>query len=424
MIALRFHDTTLRKGDESPGGAISSDDRLRIARALSDAGVDVVEAGFPAASPAVAAAVARVAAEVADASIAAFARLDPRDVDIAWAAIKNARQPRLVTAIALSDDHLALRLSRTRSSVLDAIDCVVRRCATYTAQVTFIAVDAGRCDREFLVRALERASNAGADTVVVADSVGYCQPAEFADLVEFVRQRLPSRTTVAAQCSNDLGLAVANTLAAVRAGAGEIHVTVNGIGPRAGIAALEEVSAALLVRDAYYRIALNVQAEKLPEISAMVAAATAMPVAPNKAVVGRNAFLHESGVDQAGVIQRSSLYEIIPARSVGRMSAELHLGRQSGRSALAVRSAALGVRLTRVQLDMAYRIFMSIAEQSREVSDTQLAQIAILVSEAILPDERPAGLGNRLPAAQTVQDEFETATIVEPTAPNSRMVTG
>jgi 2-isopropylmalate synthase len=375
-MKLRILDTTLRKGEESAGAAMSASARLGIAKALEAAGIDVIEAGFPAASPRVAASVAQIAEHVTGSAVAAFCRLVPKDVEIAWAAIKHAREPRFITSLATSDDHLNVKLRMTRAAALERIDHIVRMCAAFGAHVSFSAEDATRTDRDFLMNALSTAVSAGARTVVIPDTVGYMHPDEYGALTRFVRERLPDDVALAAHCANDQGLALANSLAAIAAGAGDVHVTVNGIGPRAGICALEELSVALRVRSDYYGVSTRFATERIAEISDMVAIATDLPPAKNKAVVGRNAFAHECGVHQDGVLRQRSLYEIVPAEFVGRASGELRFGRNSGRHGLAARFKTLGFTLAQRQLEMAYLLFLSIANETLSVADGQLLQIA------------------------------------------------
>ena len=353
-------------------------DRLRVAKALESARVDVIEAGFPAASPGVAASVAEIALQVNDSVVCAFARIHPADIDAAWTAVRSAKQPRIHTCIATSDEHIRVKLRSTRDDVLESIDRNVRRAASYTT-TQFAAEDATRSDREFLIRAFETAARAGATIVTIPDTVGYMQPAEFGDLVQFVKERLPDGVLLSVHCHDDLGLAVANTLEAIRHGADEVQVTVNGIGERAGNCSLEEVAVALRVRADFYGVELRFITERIAELSDLVARATSIPLAKNKAIVGANAFLHESGIHQDGILKQNSLYEVIPAAIVGRTPGNLFFGPNSGRNALRVRCESLGVTMTKEQLDRTYELFLGLANDSSGVGDAQLLQIAMRV---------------------------------------------
>jgi 2-isopropylmalate synthase len=378
---IRIFDTTLRDGEQSPGATMTSAARLQIALALEAAHTDVIEAGFPAASPHIANSVAEISSHVRDSVIAAFSRTTVRDIDISWDSIRKAAQPRLFTCIAPSDDHIRVKLKSTRDDVLRMIESSVRHCVAHTSDVQFAAEDGSRSDRDFLLRAFTVAAAAGARIVTLPDTVGYMQPEEFGDLVRFIKERLPDGVELSVHCHDDLGLAVANTLAAIRNGADEVQVTVNGIGERAGNCSLEEVVVALCVRSDYYGTSTNFVSERIPELSKMVAAATNMPVAKNKAIVGAHAFLHESGIHQDGVLKQRSLYEAIPAELIGRTPGQLHLGRNSGRNGLRARLETLGATLTKEQLDRAYQMFLGIANTSRDIDDAQLLQLIARVSD-------------------------------------------
>jgi 2-isopropylmalate synthase len=381
---ISIFDTTLRDGEQSPGAAMTAPDRLRVALALDAAGVDVIEAGFPASSPAVLASVREISAHVQNAEVASFCRLIHSDIDAAWSAVKGARRPRLFSFIPTSDEHIAVKLRSHRYDVLRAVDAQVRYMASLTKNVAFGAEDATRSDPDFLVTVFNTAARAGATVVVLPDTVGCLFPAEYGALVRYVRDRLPDGVALSAHCHDDLGLAVANTLEAVRNGASEIQVTINGIGERAGNCSLEEAVVALRLRTDYFGKTVAFDTRKLAALSALVAEAADMPVAKNKAIVGKHAFSHESGIHQDGVLKKRSLYEFVPAEMVGRSPAELSFGRNSGRNGLRSRFDSLGVRLSGGELNRAYQLFLNVANASRSVDDAQLLQIARTAAESNL----------------------------------------
>ncbi|HVA37835.1 MAG TPA: 2-isopropylmalate synthase [Candidatus Dormibacteraeota bacterium] len=377
-MEVRIFDTTLRDGEQSPGAAMRADDRLRIATALDRAGVDVIEAGFPAASPTVAASVAEIAAAVRQAGVAALARASRGDIEKAWESIRHGQRPRIHTFIATSPIHMEHKLRMTPRQVLAAVDEAVRLASSLCADVEFSAEDATRSERDFLVEVFQTALDAGATTLNAPDTVGYTQPDEYASLIEDLRGRIrgSERAVFSVHCHDDLGSAVANSLAAVRAGAGQIECTVNGIGERAGNCAMEEVLAALWIRNDIYGADVRFDMQAIPALSRMVARATHMPVQKHKAVVGANAFAHESGIHQDGVLKHRSTYEILPAEMLGRSAARLHLGRQSGRHAIRVRLEQLGYAFDKEELDAFYRAFLDVANAKREVTDADLREIA------------------------------------------------
>ncbi|MDE2571967.1 MAG: 2-isopropylmalate synthase [bacterium] len=377
-MEVRIFDTTLRDGEQSPGAAMRPSDRLRIGRALDRAGVDVIEAGFPAASPAVAASVAEIAAVVKRATVAALARAHDGDIAAAWDAIRRARNPRIHTFIATSPIHMEHKLRMEPRQVLAAVKNAVRGARALCHDVEFSAEDATRSDREFLVEVFQTAVDNGATTLNLPDTVGFTQPDEYRDLIAFLRRRVrgSERAVFSVHCHNDLGSAVANTLAAIRGGAGQVECTINGIGERAGNCALEEVLAALCIRRDIYDVDVRVEMQAIPALSKMVARATGMPLQKNKAVVGANAFAHESGIHQDGVLKHRATYEVVPAELLGRRAANLHLGRQSGRHAIRVRLERLGYSFEKPELDAFYRSFLEMANTKREITDADLRTIA------------------------------------------------
>jgi 2-isopropylmalate synthase len=378
-------DTTLRDGEQSPGASLTSDEKLEIARQLVWLGVDIIEAGFPIASPDDFEAVRRIARDLKGVVVCGLARAVPEDVDRAWEAIREAETPRIHTFMSTSDIHLVHQFRKSREEALETIDAMVRRAKGYCMDVEFSPMDASRTDPDFVYKALEVAIAAGATTVNVPDTVGYALPGEFAALIRGIRENVPNihQAIVSVHCHNDLGLATANSLAAVAAGARQVECTINGIGERAGNASLEEVVMALHTRKDLYKVTTGINTSQIYKTSRMVSSYTGIPVQPNKAIVGGNAFAHESGIHQDGVLKERTTYEIIDARSIGLAKSALVMGKHSGRHALRVRLEELGYRLTGDELNKAFARFKEIADKKKEVSDRDL--------EAIVADEiRPA----------------------------------
>ena len=373
---ITVFDTTLRDGEQSPGCSMNLEDKVRMACMLEALGVDVLEAGFPVASDGDFAAVSAVAQAVRRPVVAALCRATLGDIERAWAALEGAARPRLHTFLATSDLHLEYKLQKSRSEALDMIARGVGLARRLCADVEFSAEDATRSDREFLVDAFTVALEAGASVLNVPDTVGYTVPEEYADLIRFLRARIPGieRATISVHCHNDLGLAVANTLAAVQAGARQVECTVNGIGERAGNASLEEVVMALAVRRDVLPFETGVQRERLARASQLLSNITGTEVQPNKAIVGRNAFSHEAGIHQHGMLSHRGTYEIMTPESVGRRTT-LVLGKHSGRHALAARFEEIGYPLSGEALDKAYKLFVKVADHKKEVHDEDLLAI-------------------------------------------------
>ncbi|TAM59852.1 2-isopropylmalate synthase [bacterium] len=384
-MKVRVFDTTLRDGEQSPGAAMRAADRLRIARALDRAGTDVIEAGFSAASPAVAASVAEIAASVTHSTVASLARAVDGDIHAAWESLRHARAPRIHVFIATSPIHMEHKLRMTPRQVLAAVERSVRSAHTLCPDVEFSAEDATRSERDFLVEVFQTALDAGALTLNVPDTVGYTQPHEYAALISYLREHVrgSERAIFSVHCHDDLGLAVANTLAAVRAGARQIECTVNGIGERAGNCALEETLAAMRVRQDVYGAEVDFDMAAIPALSRMVARATHMPVQKHKAVVGANAFAHESGIHQDGVLKHRATYEVLPAELLGRQAARLHLGRQSGRHAIRVRLEQLGYAFEQSEMERFYQSFLELANTKREITDADLRVMANGIPEGV-----------------------------------------
>jgi len=374
MERVQIFDTTLRDGEQSPGFSMTVAEKLRMAHQLQSLGVDIIEAGFPIASPGDFNGVRAVASEIRNCRVAALARASQRDVDSALAAIEPAAHPRIHIFLATSDLHLKYKLRISRQDALNAVDAMVRYARNRCAEVEFSAEDASRSDIDFLCRVMEIAADAGATILNLPDTVGYAIPSEYAVMFTQVRQRLGGRSNIifSAHCHNDLGLAVANSLAAVAAGARQVECTVNGIGERAGNASLEELAVAFAVRQSHFGISTGI---KLPEIfptSQLLARITGTGVAPNKAVVGANAFAHEAGIHQDGIIKNPLTYEIISPEAVGVPARKLVIGKHSGRNAVRSRLSELGHEPNDSQLDECYRRITLLADINKNISDREL----------------------------------------------------
>jgi len=369
---LLIFDTTLRDGEQSPGCSMREDEKLRIAHQLAKLGVDIIEAGFPVSSHGDFRAVGRIAAEVDGPKIAALARAKEEDIDCAWRAIREAKRRRIHTFLATSDIHLACKLKITRAQALEQARNAVAYAKSLCDDVEFSPEDATRSDINFLCDVLTATVEAGATTLNIPDTVGYTTPAEFSEIIRTIRQRVPDNVTISAHCHNDLGLAVANSLAAIAAGARQVECTINGIGERAGNAALEEIVMATRDRSDRYGVATNIRSEEICSTRALLASIIGFNVQPNKAIVGRNAFAHEAGIHQHGVINNPLCYEIMSPESVGATVERLVLGKHSGRHALAVRFEQLGHRLTSSELARAYENFIELADRKKTIYDQDL----------------------------------------------------
>jgi len=381
-------DTTLRDGEQSPGATMTSAEKLEVARGLARLGVDIIEAGFPAASPDDLEAVRRIAVEVGNPSegqrvpvICGLARTIKNDIDKAWEAVKPAARPRIHTFIATSDIHLQYKLKMTRPEVVTRARDMVAYAHSLCADVEFSPEDAGRSDPEFLYEVLTAAIEAGATTLNIPDTVGYTTPNEFGDLIAGILKNTPGieNCIVSVHCHNDLGLATANTLAGLRAGARQAEVTINGIGERAGNTALEEVVMTLHTRPVQYDLSTGIDPTQITRLSKLVSNYTGMAVQPNKAVVGANAFAHEAGIHQDGMLKNHQTYEIMRPESVGATQTRLVLGKHSGRHALKTRLASLGYALKETELDQIFNRFKNLADRKKMITDADL--------EALISDE-------------------------------------
>jgi len=378
MDSLRIFDTTLRDGEQSPGFSMNTAEKIRMARQLAKLGVDVIEAGFPIASRGDLDAVRLVAKEVRDVPIAALARARKDDVSAAIEALEPAAAPRLHIFLATSDLHLRVKLNMSREQALEAIASMIRFGRQHVGEVEFSAEDAGRTDIQFLCEVCRVAVDAGAAVLNLPDTVGYAVPEEYGAMFRQVREYLgdPQGVMLSAHCHDDLGMAVANSLAAVRAGVRQIECTINGIGERAGNAALEEVVVALAVRKESFGVSTGIRLEELFPTSRMLSEITGAVVAPNKAVVGANAFAHEAGIHQDGIIKNPLTYEIISPQTVGVPARSLVLGKHSGRNALRSSLRDLGYEPSDVELVEVYRRVTALADQQKDVRQRDLVAIA------------------------------------------------
>ena len=367
-------DTTLRDGEQSPGATMTLDEKIEVADLLDRMGVDVIEAGFPIASNGDFEAVSEIALRVKKATVCGLARAGDKDIDRAGEALKNAQRGRIHTFISTSPLHMKYKLQKSPEDVLAMVIRSVTRARNHVEDVEWSAEDGTRTEHDFLCRCVEAAINAGATTINIPDTVGYTVPEEYFELISMLRNRVPNadKAIFSVHCHDDLGLAVANSLAGVRAGARQIECTINGIGERAGNAALEEVVMAMRTRQDVLPFKTGVDATLLTRASKLVSAATSFPVQFNKAIVGRNAFAHESGIHQDGMLKNSQTYEIMTPESVGVLKTSLVMGKHSGRNAFRARLAELGYQLKDNQLDDAFVRFKELADQKKEIFDEDL----------------------------------------------------
>ena len=374
---IRIFDTTLRDGEQSPGCSMNLEEKLRIAAQLEAMGVDIIEAGFAIASEGDFAAIRAVAAAAQTATVASLARSSPGDIDRAWDAVRHARRPRIHTFISTSPLHMAVKLKMSPEAVLDAVRTSVTRARGKCEDVEWSAEDATRTDPDFLVRAVEIAIRAGATTINLPDTVGYATPETYGAMFRDVIARVPGsdKAVFSTHCHNDLGLAVANTLAAVMAGARQVEATINGIGERAGNAAIEEIAMALRVRHDAMPFATRIVTSEITRASRLVSAVTGFQVQPNKAIVGANAFAHESGIHQDGMLKDAGTYEIMTPESVGLLKSSLVLGKHSGRAAFKDKLAALGYDLGDNAFQDAFMRFKTLADAKKHVFDEDIVAL-------------------------------------------------
>ncbi len=382
MRIVRIFDTTLRDGEQSPGASMNVEEKLQVARQLVKLGVDIIEAGFPIASVGDFEAVRMIASEIKGATIAALARTKFDDIDRAAEAINPAESRRIHTFIATSDIHLQHKLRMSREAVLETAVSAVQRARQHTDDVEFSAEDATRSDQDFLARITEAVIKAGAGTVNIPDTVGYTVPEEFEELIRHLMNRVPNidKAVISVHCHNDLGLAVANSLAAVLGGAGQVECTVNGIGERAGNASMEEIVMAMKTRPKFFNADTRIKTQEIYKTSRLVSKITGIVVQPNKSIVGANAFAHEAGIHQDGFLKERSTYEIMKPEDVGIPQSKLVLGKHSGRHAFKMRLHDLGYELGEEDLNNAFEKFKRLADQKKYIFDED---VETLVSQEV-----------------------------------------
>ena len=409
MERVIIFDTTLRDGEQAAGGMLNVQEKLEIARQLERLGVDVIEAGFPASSPGDFEAVRLIAQEVHQSTICALTHANAKAIDSAWEAVKGAKHPRIHVFLSASDIHLAYQLKKSREEILGLARDMVARAKSYLEDVEFSPMDASRTKPSFLHQIIETAIDAGATTVNIPDTVGYAIPREFGKLIRDIFKNVPNidRAVVSVHCHNDLGLAVANSLEALRRGARQVECTINGIGERAGNASLEEIVMALKTRRDLLKLTTQVDSTQIYKTSRLVSDLTGFVVQPNKAIVGANAFRHQSGIHQDGIIKKAITYEIMDPREVGIPASSLVLGKLSGRHAFKERLAELGYALSEEDLDRAFLAFKELADKKREVTDrdieTIVAQEMHAISETFHLDHVEITCGNNTIPTATVR---------------------
>ncbi|NLD79608.1 MAG: 2-isopropylmalate synthase [Smithella sp.] len=370
-------DTTLRDGEQSPGSSMNTEEKLILSRQLEKMGVDIIEAGFPIASEGDFDAVRQIARVIKKSQVTGLARANKQDIDRAWQAIKHAAQPRIHTFISSSDIHLKYQLKKSREQVLKEAVAAVKLARSYTDNVEFSPMDATRSDRDYLVEMVSAVIDAGAVTVNIPDTVGYTIPEEFGNLIAYLFANVKNmgNTIISVHCHNDLGLAVANSLAAIRNGARQVECTINGIGERAGNTAMEEIVMALATRRDLYGLHTRIKTEEIYKTSRLLTQITGVPVQPNKAIVGANAFAHESGIHQDGLIKEKITYEIMTPQSVGISDTHIVLGKHSGRAAVGQHLKKMGYILNDEQVKKVAERVKALADMKKDIYDEDLEAI-------------------------------------------------
>ena len=371
---IKIFDTTLRDGEQSPGCSMNLEEKIEVAKQLERMQVDVIEAGFAIASLGDFTSVKRIAQNVKDCTVASLARALPKDIDRAWEAVKQAVQPRIHIFLATSDLHMQYKLKKTKEQVIDQARAMTQYAKKYCSDVEFSAEDASRSNPEFLYQVIQAVIEAGATVVNIPDTVGYTTPKEFYHLIQGIKDNVRNieKTEISVHCHDDLGLGVANTLSAIQAGANQVECTINGIGERAGNAALEEIVMNLHTRKDIYHVGCRVDTKQLYPASRLISTITGVPVQPNKAIVGANAFAHESGIHQHGVLENKQTYEIMTPESVGLPQNKMILGKHSGRHAFEDRLKVLGYQLNKEQLDASFEEFKKLADRKKTVTDRDI----------------------------------------------------
>ena len=401
MDRVIIFDTTLRDGEQAAGGTLNVQEKLDIARQLERLRVDVIEAGFPISSPGDLEAVRLIAKEIRTPVICALARAHPGDIDQAWEAVKEAQHPRIHVFLSASDIHLSYQLKKSREEILQTSRDMVVKAKKYTDDIEFSPMDASRTEPEYIYQILKAVIDAGATTVNIPDTVGYAIPDEFGGLIEGIFKNVPNinQAIVSVHCHNDLGLAVANSLESVKRGARQVECTVNGIGERAGNASLEEIVMALKTRSDFFNLTTNIDTTQIYKASRLVSELTGFSVQPNKAIIGANAFRHESGIHQDGVIKMPITYEIMDPRTVGIPASSLVLGKLSGRHAFNERLAELGYSLSEENFNRAFALFKELADKKKEITDRDIESLIAeelrTVSEAYHLDRVQVSCGDR-----------------------------
>jgi 2-isopropylmalate synthase len=407
---IRIFDTTLRDGEQSPGASMNLAEKMEVAQALVEVGVDIIEAGFPIASPGDFESVREIAQNIRGSVVCGLARCNNDDIDRAWEALRHSEAPRIHVFLATSAIHREFKLKMDKQEIIERAIHGVRRAASYCSDIEFSPEDASRTELDFLCQVIEAAIGAGATTVNIPDTVGYATPAHMAKVIRTLIERVPNidRAVVSMHCHDDLGLAVANSLAGVEVGAGQIECTINGIGERAGNCSLEEVVMALRTRGDYYQADTRINSQRLVPTSRLVSNITGLQVPRNKAIVGRNAFAHEAGIHQDGMLKERTTYEIMRPEDVGFAKTDLVLGKHSGRAALADRAKALGYHLNAEELQNVFEAFKVLADKKKEVYD---ADIAALVDHQIADEADSWSVVSYQVAAGTGQTPSVTVTL-------------
>ena len=385
MRRIKVFDTTLRDGEQSPGCSMNLTEKLQMARQLDTLGVDVIEAGFAIASPDDFKSVEAISQTVEHCKVASLARCTKGDIDAAWNAVKSAKYPRIHVFLATSDIHMEYKLKMTREQVLESISEHVAYAKSFCDDIEFSAEDASRSDWDFLCQCFDNAIKAGATVINVPDTVGYSSPDEMFALISYLREHTPGieKVDISSHCHDDLGMAVANSLACLRAGATQVECTVNGIGERAGNASLEELAMAIKTRGEYYQMETGIVTQQIYKASKLLANITGVPIAPSKSIVGANAFAHESGIHQHGVLANALTYEIMKPEDVGIPQNTMVLGKHSGKHALADRLKELGYELTKEELDEVFTHFKALADKKKSLNDADIEALVLSKQKSI-----------------------------------------
>ena len=379
MKRIRIFDTTLRDGEQSPGCSMNLTEKIEMARQLEKLGVDVIEAGFAIASPMDHKSVQTIPAAVSNCTVASLARCTKGDIDAAWDAVKEAKHPRIHVFLATSDIHMEYKLKMTREQVLERISSMVAYAKSFCDDIEFSAEDASRSDRAFLAQCYTNAVAAGATTLNVPDTVGYSTPQEMAELITYLKEHVEGieNTDISVHCHDDLGMAVANTLACIKAGATQVECTVNGIGERAGNASLEEIVMALHTRRDFYEAETGINTRQIYNSSKLLSNITGVPIPPSKAIVGANAFAHESGIHQHGVISNAQTYEIMKSTDVGIPQNTMVLGKHSGKHALREKLASMGYELDDQEMENVFARFKDLADKKKNITGSDIEALVL-----------------------------------------------